>query len=343
MSYKILVVDDSPFIRRLLIDWIKTDPSFEVVGTASNGNEAVALAKSLSPHVITLDIEMPHRDGLSALQEIMTVCPTAVLMVSSLTTEGAQATIKALELGAVDFVTKPSGSSSLAFTGSKESFLERLRACVGAKVQAPKRQAVVAKSFSGTTDRVVLMASSTGGPKALSSVWESLPKGFPAPILMVQHMPAAFTESLARRLDGIGTVPVKEAVDGEQVKPGQAYMAQGGLHMVVEEGGILRYQDTPPLHGVKPAADHLFQTAASIYGKRALGVILTGMGKDGAAGAVTLIQCGATVFGEDESTCTVYGMPKAAKDAGGLTAQFPLHEMGAAIVAALKERVARAS
>jgi two-component system, chemotaxis family, protein-glutamate methylesterase/glutaminase len=344
MKQKVLIVDDSPFIRRLLTDWIKNEADFEVVGTAANGNEAVALANQLKPDVITMDVEMPIRDGISALEEIMDVCPTAVLMVSSITTQGAAATLRALELGAYDFVTKPQGSNSLKFIGSKDELVEKLREAKSAKLHKTLRRSAPVKAADGTgKDRVVLIASSTGGPRALANLWEGLPKGFEAAILMVQHMPAGFTESLAKRLDSMGTVPCREAKHGDVVTPGQALLAPGGKHMIVRSSGQIELTNEPPIHGVRPAADHLFLSAAGVFGKQALGVVLTGMGKDGAEGAVTLRKVGAKVYGESEDTCTIYGMPKAAKNLDGIDAEFGIHEMASAIVAGLKERNRRAA
>ena len=344
MSFRVLVVDDSPFIRRILTDWLKGESEFELIGTASNGQEAVDLASTLKPDVITMDIEMPIRDGLSALEEIMKSSPCPVLMVSSLTQEGADATLRALTLGAVDFVPKPNGSSSLAFIGAKEEFLEKLRACVSANLKAVHRKPVLARApKSGGSDRVICIASSTGGPKALATLWQSLPEGFPAAILIAQHMPSGFTQSLAKRLTAVGSVPCREAQNGDYVRPGAAYIAPGGYHMVVSSGGLIELNQEAPIHGVRPAADHLFQSAAAVYGSKLLGIVLTGMGRDGAAGAKAVRDAGGLVYGEDESTCAIYGMPRAAKELGGINAEFPIHELGAAVVAGLKDRVARAS
>ncbi len=343
MKNRILIVDDSPFIRRLLQDWIKAESDMEVVGTAGDGNEAIELAQRLKPDLITLDVEMPNTDGIAALETIMKTAPTAVLMVSSVTTQGATATLKALELGAIDFFPKPQSSSSIQFAGSRDELITKIRACIGAKGVKAFGRAVKASVITGTSDKVVVIASSTGGPRALASLWSTLPKGFPAAILITQHMPAGFTESLSKRLDSIGTVPCREAKPGDKVTPGQAFLAPGGDHMLIGKGGELIFTKEAPLHGVRPAADYLFRTAADIYGRRVLGVVLTGMGRDGAEGSVEIRSKGGIVYAESESTCTIYGMPKAAFEAGGVDAQFPLHELGAAITAGIKEKIARAS
>lgn len=337
-----LIIDDSAFIRRMLQDWLKEDPAFEVVGVARDGNEGVQLAKSLRPDVITMDVEMPGRDGISALEEIMRTCPTPVLMVSSVTTKGAELTMKALELGAFDFVTKPQGANSLQFVQVRDELIGKLKLSRSVALK-PKQPVHQIRSTVGTTDKVVLIASSTGGPRTLATLFEALPKGFPAPILIVQHMPAGFTASFAKRLDGIGTVPCREAVPGDVVTPGVALLAPGGSHMVVRKDGSLEFNQDSSIHGVRPAADYMMLSAAAKYGSRALGVILTGMGKDGADGAVKIRKEGGIVFGECESSCVVYGMPRAAKLAGGVDAEFKIEEMAAAIVAEFSGRRSRAS
>ncbi len=344
MKKRVLVVDDSPFIRRVLLDWIKTESDFEIVGTAANGNEAIRLAAELKPDLITMDVEMPHCDGLTALQHIMEASPTRVLMVSSITTQGATSTMKALELGAIDFVTKPQSSSSIHFLGVRDELIGKLRACSEARVRPSAFRTCPAVKFrGGRTDQVVVIASSTGGPRALSALWTSLPHNFPAAILVVQHMPVGFTASLAQRLNAIGNVPVREAKSGDRVEAGQALICPGGQHMFVRQGGLIELNEDPPIHGVRPAADHLFNSAIEVYRRRLLGVVLTGMGHDGTAGACALRKAGSHVYGESAETCTIYGMPRAAKEAGGITAEFPIHEMAMAITAGLKERLENAS
>lgn len=344
MSQRVLIVDDSPFIRRVISDWLKGEPDIEVVGTATDGDDALAKIEALRPDLITLDVEMPRRDGLSTLDEIMHRFPTPVIMVSALTQEGAKATLRALEIGAVDFVGKPQGSNSLKFLEARDELVQKIRATRHARLgRRPGGVARAARVTSGQ-DRVVVVASSTGGPKALAQLFESLPKGFPAAMLIVQHMPAGFIESFAKRLDGFGTLPCREARAGDRVAPGIALMAPGDKHMRVGPGGALRFDDDPSIHGVRPAADPMFTTAAKVYGSRCLGVVLTGMGRDGAEGAVALRAVGAPVFGEAESTCTIYGMPKAAKMAGGIDREAPIHEMAHLIAATLAQGgVSRAS
>lgn len=347
MKNRVLVVDDSPFVRRLISDWLNADPDFEVIGTAKNGAEGVKLAASLRPDLITLDVEMPEMNGIEALQQIMQMAPCPVVMVSSVTKQGAAYTIQALELGAVDFVTKPEGPSSLYLVQAKDELVQKCHAAVSIKkaslqpisAAAPRH---LVKSSLGVralaTDKVVVIASSTGGPKALTTLFQSLPKGFPARMLIVQHMPAGFTDSFAKRLDQIGTVPVKEAVDGDRIVPGLALLCKGGVHMEVTDQGTVRFNDSPSLHGVKPAADYLFKSAARIYGSRCLGVVLTGMGKDGAIGALEVKQAGGLVLAESEESAVIYGMPKAACEIGAVSEQFPIEQMASAIVSCLARR-----
>jgi two-component system chemotaxis response regulator CheB len=341
---RVLIVDDSPFIRRVLTDWLKATDEFEVAGCAANGEEALQKALELKPDVITLDVEMPVRNGLWALEQIMKAQPTPVIMVSSITTQGAAATMQALELGAVEIFAKPQGSSSFRFLESKDELLEKIRGMKSAKLFGVRKPPSRISAVRNASDRVVLIASSTGGPKALYSFFATLPVGFPAPILIVQHMPPGFTACLAKRLEGIGTVPCREAASGDSVSAGEALFAPSGVHMKVGTKGQIEFdEETPRLHGVKPAADLLFTSAAKHYGSRCIGVVMTGMGRDGADGAVAIRKAGGHVFGEAENTCTIYGMPRAAMIAGGIDAEFPIHELAHAVVASLNGRMAHAS
>ncbi len=349
MSQRVLVVDDSPFIRRIISDWVNQDPNLVLVGTATNGQQAIDLALELKPDVITLDIEMPGRDGLSALAEILSRTHCAVIMVSSLTTQGAKATLKSLELGAFDFVTKPEGSSSIRVLECRDELLQKIKAARHFR-RVPARDSgsfnnVGSHPVSGIkTNKVVLIAASTGGPKALATLWQNLPKGFPAPILLVQHMPVGFTETFARRLDAVGTVPCKEASHGDRILPGMALVAPGGKHMTVSSDGKIALNEDPLVCGTRPAAEPLFTSALAHYGgPRITGAILTGMGKDGAIGASEIIAAGGTIFGQSEETCTVYGMPKAALLAGGVTKELPLEEIAGQLIKSLEGRWANAS
>lgn len=337
----VLIVDDSAFVRRMLQDWIGAEPDLEIVGVAHNGEQGIAMAKELKPDVVTLDVEMPVMNGLQALPQIL-AAGAKVLMVSSVTTSGAKATLDSLDAGAYDFVTKPNNGASIQFVQVKQEILDKIRAARYARDNRIAKIVSPVKQLRLTTDKIVVIASSTGGPKTLRDLFEALPKSFPAPILVVQHMPATFTASLAARLNDLGTVPCQEAKDGDYVEKGKAYIAPGGYHMVVGNDNILRLNHEPPIHGVRPAADNLFFSAAKAYGSKTLGVVLTGMGRDGADGAVAIRNAGGIVFGEAESTCVIYGMPKAAKQAGGIDEEFALQDMAAAIAGALASGVKRA-
>lgn len=339
---RILIVDDSSFVRRMLQDWASAEPDLEVVGVAKNGQEGIDLARSLKPDIVTLDVEMPVMTGLEALPEILKT-GARVLMVSSVTLQGARCTLQALDAGAYDFVTKPTGASSLKFVEAKSEILDKIRAARYARAQAKPSAVIRAPQVKRTSDKLVVVASSTGGPRTLRTFFDGLPQGFPCPILIVQHMPPGFTQSLAFRLNEVGTVPCKEAEDGELVCPGQAYIAPGGKHMSIDQSGHIRLDDDPNIHGVKPAAEKLFLSAAQHYGRKVIGLVLTGMGKDGADGAVAIRKAGGQVFGESEASCVIYGMPKAAKQAGGIDAEFKIEEIPAALVGALSGGVARAS
>jgi len=320
----------------MIHDFVRHEFDLEVVGEAENGKKALELCLELKPDVVTLDIEMPVCDGLKALELIMEQCPTPVLMCSSLTSQGATETLKALELGAYDFVTKPGGSSSIRFISSEEEILTKIRAARYAKMRRATPTPIRAQSPRvSATDRVIAIASSTGGPQALVKLWQQWPTGLDVPVLMVQHMPQGFTASLAKRLSALGTIPCREAVHGEEPVPGTALVAPGGIHMRLDARGRIDLFDGPPLHGVKPSADHLFESIAKQYGRKAVAMVLTGMGKDAAQGALQIQDSGGFVIGESESTCTIYGMPKAAKDIGAVSGEYPIHEIGHAAVTLL--------
>lgn len=335
---RVLIVDDSPFIRRLLGDLIAAEPDLQVVGFAQDGEEAVEKVRELRPDVVTLDVEMPRCGGLEALRRIMHLHPVPVVMVSSLTLKGAQETIEALQLGAVDVVAKPSGGP-IELARVREELLLKLRVACGAKVEAnPPYVPVEAVSEVANlaSDRIVLIASSTGGPRALTELFRALPKGFPCPIVLVQHMPTGFTESLAERLSRIGPVRCREARDGDYLAPGKALVAPGGQHVTLDRRGMLRLSDGPTIHGVRPAADCLFLSAANSFGPRCVGLVLTGMGRDGAEGAAAIRKAGGLVLGESATTCTIYGMPRAAQLAGGIDAEHPIGEMAGALIDVLR-------
>ncbi len=318
---RILVVDDSAIMRKLIIDILKRDPQIEIVGQAENGKKAVELARILKPDVITLDIEMPEMDGLTALKFLRKEVPSSrVIMFSSLTQEGAKATIEALSLGAFDFVPKPSTKSFLESVKKiEEELLPKIK---GATEQIKRKPFVLPKLTTRIRSglyRVLGIGVSTGGPQTLSEIFKNLPGNFPAPILIVQHMPPLFTKQLADRLDKLSPLRVKEAEDGEPIKEGTCYIAPGDYHMVVKKENqqkIIHLHKGPPKNNCRPSVDVLFESLAEVYNGTCLALILTGMGRDGAEGAKLIKQKGGAVMAQDAESSIVYGMPRAVIESG---------------------------
>ena len=349
----VLVVDDSAFMRKLISEIIAGCDEFRVIGTARNGLDALKQIHALEPDIVTLDIEMPELDGLQALGYIMSEMPRPVVMLSAAASEqGNDLTIRALELGAVDFVRKPSGPISLDLASVAETLLAALRAATEVNlggVQALARPRFVATEFPATppplptgATAVVAIASSTGGPRALAEVIPNLPADLQAAVLIVQHMPAGFTKSLAARLDLMSHLTVAEAVDGEPIQANRVYLAPGGVHMSVAHDGRgarrIALDTSPPVWGVRPAADPLFSSVAHHYGRAAVGVVLTGMGRDGAEGLRLMREVGGQGVVQDRATSTIYGMPQAALQRAGADRVVPLGEVAPAIVALLGAR-----
>ncbi len=337
---RVLIADDSVFMRRSLQRLLERMPGIEIVGTAIDGAMAARYALELRPDVITMDVEMPRMDGVRAVHEIMRAVPTPIVMVSTLTTEGSNTTIAALEAGAVECVAKPS-----AIAGDLASVAEQLAQAIhranGAVLRrrtglAPvsARPVTLGGSSSEATNgtpRVVVIGSSTGGPPALTEVVPHLPGDLPAPVLVVQHMPAGFTKALARRLDGLSALHVKEAEDGDLILPGTAYVAPGHFHMHLTPERRIRLSEDPPLHGVRPSIDITLDSVVPVYGGNTQLTILTGMGRDGADGAASVEKAGGAVIVQDEASCVVYGMPKAARERTTHSTQLPLGDIAAAI------------
>ena len=353
--HKVLVVDDSAFMRKLLQDIIESDPAFEVTATARNGREALEKLHSIEVDAITLDVEMPEMNGLEALDNIMKTRPLPVLMVSSLTGEGTRETILALEKGAVDVVLKPSGSISLDLHKVKDELLSKLKAAVLAKpkIAAIKSKELEEKSSDDATQRtifkkasnqsihqIVAIGTSTGGPRALQQVLTSLPEDFPAPIVIVQHMPPGFTQSLAKRLDMFSAIQVMEGEDGTPLKPGVAYIAPGGWHMQVvrsEDGYQLKLDQEEPISGHRPSVDRLFMSLLPLKELKRHIVLMTGMGSDGAHSMKKLRDDGAvTTIAEAEETCIVYGMPRIAVQLGAAEHVLPLYRISSQLTDAVR-------
>ncbi|ASJ02874.1 chemotaxis response regulator protein-glutamate methylesterase [Thermococcus profundus] len=345
---RVLVVDDSAFMRRVLKDILESDPEIEVCCEARDGVEAIEKVKQHRPDVITLDVEMPRMNGLDALKFIMNKYPTAVIMVSALTQEGADATIKALEYGAVDFIPKPSSSISINMRELKDEIIAKVKeaAKVPIKFLQFKRRRLLREQLTKVRKReeaarrAVAIAASTGGPQSLLKVFEKLPGELDAGILLVQHMPPGFTRSFAMRLDRISRVNVKEAEDGEVVYKNWAYVAPGDYHMeVVNRGGkpTIKLYKGPKIHGVRPAADPMMKSVAEVFGRKTVGVVMTGMGRDGAEGIVAIKKKGGITIAQDKETSIIYGMPKAAAETGMVDYIVPLDKIADTIVMALRK------
>lgn len=325
---KVLVVDDSAFMRKAISTMLDNDAGIKVVGMARDGQEGLEMVRKLDPDVVTMDIEMPKMDGLTALRHIMMEAPRPVLMVSSLTTEGAESTLKAMELGAVDFIPKQLSKVSLDIVKIEKDLIEKVKTVaarkmrhVAARPTAARTAPVAARPASVPSGRpvrdVVAIGVSTGGPPVVQKILSSLPADFPASIVIAQHMPAAFTGPFAKRLDGVSRISVKEAENGDVLKPGHAFVAPGGKHVILDQK-ISRVDvvvtDDPADALYKPSANVLISSVAEAVGKRALSVILTGMGNDGCEGVRELKARGGRSLAQSDSTCVVYGMPKAVVD-----------------------------
>lgn len=325
---KVLVVDDSAFMRNALVNMLNSDPEIKVIGIARDGVQAVEMTASLKPDIVTLDIDMPNMDGIEALKQIMAQNPVPVLMVSSLTTEGANATLDALDLGAIDFIPKDLDDLSVNIVKIKEILVEKIKIIgkkhiiPGPRVISPAPIEMPRSSLrvSSKKTSVVTIGSSTGGPKALQTLLSKIPDNFPVPILIAQHMPPNFTGPFAERLNNLSAIDVKEAEHGEPIKTGTAYIAPGRGHM-----GVLRKKITETVISVsenikpylnKPSVDALILSVLESYSGRVLGVILTGLGNDGKKGMKEIKNKGGSTVVESESSCVVYGMPKAVVDAG---------------------------
>lgn len=334
---RVLVVDDSPFMRRAIIRMITSEPGIEIVGQAANGAEAIPLIASLRPDVVTMDVEMPVMDGLTALKRIMAEQPLPILIMSTLTQAGSSAALQALELGAFDFVPKPESSMLDVFTVQHE-LISKIKEASRPRLTSSFRPAPFSAPPMRDEPRldpvieVVAIGISTGGPPALQAVLPQLPSDLPVPVVVVQHMPPGFTRSLAERLDKLSGVRVKEAEQGEMLEAGTVYIAPAGWHLTAKAEGrgaslqLIDSSDSKLWH--KPSVDVLMTSVATIFGARALGLIMTGMGNDGTAGARAMKRAGAQIWAQDEETSVVYGMPRAVFEAGVVDKVLPLPRIG---------------
>jgi two-component system chemotaxis response regulator CheB len=348
----VLVVDDSALIRAVVRDLIGEIDGFEVIGTASDGPEALAAVKALAPEIVTLDVEMPGMDGLAVLERIMRESPRPVVMLSGAETAGGvDLTLRALDLGAVDFVRKESASGAAASQSAMaERLTSALRAAASANLVVVSRRTPLftpvlregATAGLQSARAVVAVAASTGGPRALTEVFSGIPSDIDAAIVVVQHMPKGFTAGLAKRLTQATRFDVREAKDGDRLVAGRAYLAPGGTHMKVEsgaEGVRIVLEDGNPIWGVKPAADPLFISVASAFGDNAVGVVLTGMGRDGALGLSAIREAGGAAIVQDEESSAVYGMPREALAVAGADRVVAPAAVGHAIAELLSNRV----
>ena len=341
MATRVLIVDDSAMIRQLLTEILSADRELEVVGSASDPYVAWEKIKTLQPDVLTLDVEMPRMDGLSFLQRLMQLRPMPVLMVSSLTEAGCATTLRALELGAIDFVTKPKVDVKTGTVQLGDELCAKVKAVAKAKVGRPAKrpsgQAPTAphtEALLRTTDVVIALGASTGGTEALREVLAALPANSPG-VVVVQHMPERFTTSFAERLDSLCRVRVREAADGERVLPGHVLIAPGNWHMQIQRSGAnysVRVTQEPPVNRHRPSVDVLFDSCARFLGPNAVGALLTGMGADGARGLLSMRRAGAATLAQDEATSVVFGMPKEAILLGAADEVLPLPSIAEALL-----------
>jgi two-component system chemotaxis response regulator CheB len=335
---RVLVVDDSAFVRKAVGRMLATADDIEVVGYAKDGEEGLELARQLKPDVVTLDVRMPRLGGLETLERLMAEQPLPVLLMSTLTQEGAEVTLRGLELGAMDFVDK-SSVQPMSMLSLADELVTKIRALGGARVRSrPQPKPAPMKAPGRVTAQCVVIGASTGGPAALQAVVSGLPAAFPAAVVIVQHIPRGFSRSLAERLDARSAIPVREARHGDAVEPGQVLLAPAGIHTRIVRAGsgievALEEEPSEALH--RPSVDVLMLSAADVYGARALGVVLTGMGSDGTEGLRAIRERGGLTLAESAETCVIFGMPKAAIDAGVIERTLPLDRIAGEILGAV--------
>lgn len=345
---RVLVVDDSTFMRIALTRTLSSDPRIEVIGQARDGAEAVEQVRALSPDVVTMDFNMPRMNGAEAVRAILKERPTAIVMLSAHTVDGATETLEALSAGAIDFMTKPDGEVSTDLSGIRDELVRKILAAARARPQTTRDRPTVRLhtarrpeptpapasgeriSFAQMVlDPVIVIAVSTGGPAALERVIPALPPELPYGVLVVQHMPAEFTKALAARLATLSSLEVREAKQGERMVKGRVLIAPGDRHVVVQRNGMLDITQTPPVNSCRPSADVTLQSAAPVYGPRLTAVVMTGMGRDGAVGAAAVRAAGGKVLAQDKETSVVWGMPRAVVEMGVADEVLPLNRIAA--------------
>lgn len=329
-NIKVMVVDDSAFMRKIISDMIARQKDMEVVGKARNGLDALEKIEALQPDVITLDIEMPQMDGLTTLKKIHSQYDIPVIMLSSLTVRGSQSTMEALASGAMDFIAKPSGAANVEIIQIEEELTEKIRHISFSRSKVHKTREIIKHNpsfeFPKSNYGAIVIGASTGGPKTLFEIVSNLPTSKTMPIFIVQHMPMGFTTSFAERLNNHCSLLVKEATDGEEIIRGQVYIAPGDYHMTLE-GNRIRLNQQNKIWGVRPAVDYLFESAARIYGERLLGVILTGMGKDGTEGMKEIKKYHGTNIAQSKESSIIFGMPGSAIASGVVDQILSLEEI----------------
>ena len=357
MTIKVLIIDDSALVRSILTEIVRSQPDMEVVGVAPDPLAARDLIKQTNPDVLTLDVEMPRMDGLDFLERLMRLRPMPVVMVSSLTERGSEITLRALELGAVDFVAKPKIAIKSGLQGYADLMADKIRAAYQARTRItnrPRPQPGAVAASPGprpalgnrliSSEKLIIIGASTGGTEAIKDFLVQMPPDCPG-ILITQHMPEGFTASFARRLDGLCRISVTEARGDERILPGHAYIAPGHSHLLLARSGanyMTRIEQSEPVNRHRPSVDVLFRSAAQQAGKNAVGVIMTGMGKDGAAGMLEMRQAGAYNFAQDEASCVVFGMPKEAIAVGAVHEVGPIGRLAGMVLDHLSRQSGRA-
>jgi two-component system chemotaxis response regulator CheB len=352
---RVLVADDSAFMRKVLLGLLDSAGGFEIVGQAQDGREAVEMNAKLKPHVITMDVNMPYMDGLQATELIMSTEPRPIVMVSSESKAGADATLRALELGAIDFVAKPSSAVDLDMTSVREELVRKLR--MAAKVRVVRnvirkppaavpatrieQPAIAPAPLNSMYLPVAVLAASTGGPATLMKLMPGFPAGFPAALIVVQHMPGSFTGQFAEQLAGVSQIPVKQAENGEVLRAGHAYVCPGDRHLRVVSPGRIVLDDGPRIGGYRPNIDVTLESVALLAGANAVAAILTGMGNDGARGAVAIQESGGFVLAQDEASSVIFGMPQEAIKTGAVQHVLPLEQIAEAVNRRLRMPPAR--
>ncbi|MEO0294073.1 MAG: chemotaxis response regulator protein-glutamate methylesterase [candidate division WOR-3 bacterium] len=324
-------------MRKVLCEILNRDPEINVIDTAANGIEGVRKSILLKPDVITMDVEMPHMDGIEAVKAIMREAPTPIIMISAYTKKGAQKTIEALVAGAIDFVEKPGGPISLNLREVKDEIIRKVKIASEVNLKGSRKKGEKIKSnkeIKGET--LVIIAASAGGPKVINSIFEKLPSNFPAPIIVVQHMPKLFTKVFAERLNEISDLSVVEGRNGDLLEKGKAYIAPGDFHLEITETRRIKLSKAPPIHGVRPSADVTMNSAAEKFNGNIVGVILSGMGKDGAIGIRKIRKRGGFIIAQDEETSIVFGMPKVAIESGCVDLVLPYYEIADKLIELVK-------